>query len=96
MKTNNLIFMGIAIMMVILFSGCADVSTVCPAPEDHVYGFWGGLWHGMTIFFSFFGQLFSDNIAMYAVNNNGGWYNFGFFIGIGGLGTSLKIVAPKR
>jgi hypothetical protein len=33
--------------------------------------------------FSFFGSLISDKIAMYAINNNGAWYNFGFVIGAG-------------
>jgi hypothetical protein len=29
---------------------------------------------------------------MYAVNNNGGWYDFGFILGVGGLtfGSSRK------
>jgi hypothetical protein len=34
---------------------------------------------------SFIGFLFSDDIAVYAVDNNGGWYNFGFLLGVGGL-----------
>ncbi|HOP12418.1 MAG TPA: hypothetical protein PLH09_00460 [Lentimicrobium sp.] len=32
---------------------------------------------------SFTGSLISDSIAMYAVNNNGGWYDFGFVPGAG-------------
>ena len=32
------------------------------------------------------GSLFSDAIAVYAVPNNGGWYDFGFFLGIVVLG----------
>lgn len=70
---------------------CADVTNVndCLPPSDHVYGFWGGVWHGMIIQFSFLGSLFSDDIAVYAVNNNGVWYNFGF---VGGLGIIIKLV----
>jgi hypothetical protein len=41
------------------------------------------LWHGLIAPISFFGSLVSDNIAMYAMNNNGGWYDFGFVIGAG-------------
>ena len=72
--------------------GCADVSAVCPAPTDHIYGFWGGLWHGIIVGWSFIGSLFSDNIAIYAVSNNGGWYDFGFVLGAGVfLGGSSRI-----
>ena len=31
----------------------------------------------------FIGSLFFDDIAMYAINNNGGWYDFGFVLGAG-------------
>jgi hypothetical protein len=60
----------------------------CISPN--IYGFWGGLWHGITSPIAFIGSLFSDNIAIYAVSNNGGWYDFGFVFGIGSLGSSVK------
>jgi hypothetical protein len=47
------------------------------------YGFFGGLWHGIIAPFSFVLSIFLDNVAMYAVNNTGGWYDFGFVIGAG-------------
>jgi hypothetical protein len=42
---------------------------------------------------SFIGSLFFDDITIYAVNNNGGWYNFGFLLSVGGLfgGSSRAI-----
>jgi hypothetical protein len=75
----------------LLLSGCADVSHVknCLPANEHTYGFWGGTWHGMIMSFSFIGSLFSDDIAIYAVNNNGAWYNFGF---IGGFFVLLKLI----
>lgn len=81
-KTIVLVLMG-----VVLLTGCADVTVIdaCLTPDP--YGFWGGLWHGMIAPFSFIGSLFSDNIAMYAVNNSGSWYDFGFWLGIGSLST---------
>ena len=90
MKKLNL-WLAIA-LIAIVFTGCADVSNVqeCLPYEEHTYGFWGGLWHGMIFFFSLIGSAFSDNIAVYAVNNNGGWYDFGFWLGVGSTigGTS--------
>ena len=83
------------IVVTILLIGCADVSPQmleC-APSDP-YGFWGGLWHGMITPFAWIGSLFSDDISIYAINNNGGWYDFGFILGIGALGSS-SIKASK-
>jgi hypothetical protein len=89
MKKLNLIFI-FAVLSILSMSGCADAINVkdCISPTEHVYGFWGGTWHGMISGFSFIGSLFSDDIAIYAVNNNGGWYNFGF---VGGLFFILRI-----
>ncbi len=80
MKTKLIILLAVFLLI-----GCADVSQVdqCLTPDP--YGFWGGLWHGMIVPFSWIGSLFSDDIAIYAVNNTGGWYDFGFVLGVGGL-----------
>ena len=73
----------VLVLLVSLLSSCADVS---PHAVDCVtsdpYGFWGGLWHGLILPFSWIGSLFSDDIAIYAFDNNGGWYDFGFFVGV--------------
>ncbi len=66
-----------------LFTGCADVTPIEPCAIDEPYGFWSGLWHGIIAPFAFIGSLFSDSIALYAVNNTGGWYDFGFVLGAG-------------
>ena len=83
----------ILLVVILLFTSCAGVVNVqeCIPIEEHIYGFWAGLWHGMTVLFSFIGNIFSDDIAIYAVNNNGMWYDFGYFLGVGSLGGSLKI-----
>jgi hypothetical protein len=81
----------ILIAIILLMAACADVSpcaTECVSVNS--YGFWSGLWHGMIIPFSWIGSLFSDNIAIYGVNNNGGWYDFGFVLGCGALFSSSK------
>jgi hypothetical protein len=46
-------------------------------------GFLRGLWHGFIAPFTFFVSLFTENINLYEVHNNGGWYDFGFVIGAG-------------
>lgn len=72
------------LLVTLLFTGCADVSPhVTDCITSNPYGFWSGLWHGITVAFSWVGSLLSDDIAIYAYNNNGGWYDFGFVLGIG-------------
>ena len=79
--------MGVLVLLtIILFSSCADVQNIEACRQGHTYGFFGGLWHGMIALVSFVGSLFNDDIAVWAVNNNGGWYELGFLIGVGGQG----------
>lgn len=82
---------GVLLVIMVVFSGCADVEAVdkCVVVDDAA-GFWSGLWHGLITPFSFIGSLFSDDIAVYAVNNTGGWYDFGFLLGVGGLGIGIN------
>ena len=78
----------IALLAAMLFTGCADVAHVTfTNPDEHVYGFWGGTWHGMIMFPSFIGSLIWDDVAVYAVHNNGAWYDFGF---VGGFFITLR------
>jgi hypothetical protein len=80
-----------ALIAMTVLSGCADAYHIepCLQPAEHTYGFWGGVWHGMIMWPSFIGSLFYSDIAVYAVNNNGAWYNFGF---VGGLSLILRII----
>ena len=86
---TKLIYITGILFTILLFTACADVSPhveVCVT--NNPYGFWSGLWHGMIVPISWIGSLFSDNIAIYAYDNSGGWYDFGFLLGIGGLAGS--------
>ena len=77
--------------LVMLLSGCADQVSFAEAATKEEVGFWYGLWHGLIIIFAWIGSLFSDDIAIYAIYNNGGWYNFGYVLGVGGFGFSSGI-----
>ena len=91
MKMKNNLIALITMLSLFILTGCADSVDVqgCLPPENHVYGFWAGTWHGMIIWFSFIGSLFDSDIAIYATNNNGGWYNFGF---CGGFGLMIRLI----
>jgi hypothetical protein len=77
-----------AILIALMLSGCADNEQI-NCLTGHTYGFWGGLWHGFIAVFDFIGMLIWDDVAVYAPNNNGAWYAFGFILGSGGLGFGL-------
>ena len=85
---KNKIFTIIIILAILMvLSACAagpNESLNVPSPENLVVaGFWRGLWQGIIAPVTFFISLFTDNINLYEVHNNGGWYDFGFVIGAG-------------
>lgn len=81
LKSNKTNFF--LILIVLVLSGCAQSQPVEQCINVEPYGFFGGLWHGFIAPFSFVVSLFMDDVALYAVNNTGGWYDFGFVLGAG-------------
>ena len=70
------------------------------APESPA-GFWYGLWHGIISVISLVVHVFNENVVIYEINNTGGWYDFGFLIGViciwsGGSHYSCKSAAEKK
>ena len=53
-------------------------------------GFLLGLWHGFIFPVAWVVSLFTDKVAVYAVPNNGGWYDFGYFLGIVVFGVGAR------
>ena len=87
------------ILLIALFvlGSCADTIDIQECVDNDPYGFWYGLWHGMITPFSFLGSLIWENTSVYAINNTGGWYDFGFLLGIGGLTiTSTEVIIKKK
>ena len=82
-KKIGFLALFLSLFSLMMLSSCADVTHIESCVVDTPYGFWGGLWHGLIAPLSFIGSLFSDKIAMYAINNNGGFYDFGFVLGAG-------------
>jgi hypothetical protein len=74
----------------------ACLKTACAATQQAgaaahgAPGFLAGLWHGLIFPLAWIVSLFAPNIAIYAVPNNGGWYDFGFFLGIVVFGVGAK------
>ena len=53
-------------------------------------GFLLGLWHGFIFPVAWLVSLFAGSVAIYAVPNNGGWYDFGYFLGIVVFGVGAR------
>jgi hypothetical protein len=53
--------------------------SLCPNPPP--LGFLSGLFNGFTVVFSLIGSIFY-NVRIYAYPNSGGWYDFGFVLGV--------------
>lgn len=72
--------------VLLILAGCSNYENVSQCLQGHTYGFWGGLWHGIIAPIDLIGMLFRDDVSVYAPNNNGAWYAFGFVLGSGGWG----------
>ena len=75
-----------ALALATLVSACASQIDAGVAKDAGTPGFLWGMWHGFIFPWSFIGSLFNPDVAVYAVPNKGGWYDFGFFLGITVLG----------
>ncbi|MFL6770275.1 MAG: hypothetical protein ACJ8E4_00980 [Sphingomicrobium sp.] len=53
-------------------------------------GFLEGVWHGFIFPVAFIVSLFTDKIDVYAVPNDGVWYDAGYFCGICFLGVGAR------
>ena len=86
----------IALLVIVFLSSCANKEVVDKCVSGHTYGFWAGLWHGLIAPIGFIGMLVQDDVTMYAQNNNGGWYAFGFLLGSGGWGVLASSGRKKK
>ncbi len=87
---------GAAFAALALLASCASQIPTAVEHSAQAPGFWLGLWHGFIFPFAWIGSLFDPDIAVYAVPNRGGWYDFGFFLGITVLGGGSWFSSKKR
>ena len=89
----------VLIPFLILLTSCAAGDA--RFSQDDPAGFWYGLWHGVISVISLIIHIFNENVAVYEINNTGGWYDFGFLLGViciwsGGSHINCKSAAEKR
>ena len=71
-----------------MLAACAAQSAAAVQPAAP--GFLLGLWHGFIFPIAWLISLFASDVAIYAVPNNGGWYDFGYFLGIVVFGVGAR------
>ena len=80
----------LAILLPALLAACA---TQAPSAVQHAAttpGFLLGVWHGFIFPVAWVLSLFMPEVAVYAVPNDGGWYDFGYFLGIVVFGVGAR------
>lgn len=66
----------------LLLAGCAAGPNQLVDTGADPAGFWLGLWQGLISPITFIVSLFTTNVNIYEVQNNGNWYDFGFMLGV--------------
>jgi hypothetical protein len=78
-QSSAVVLVGVTLL---LLSGCAAEANAAASSGPDAAGFWLGLWQGFISPITFVISLFSDTVGVYEVANNGGWYDFGFMVGV--------------
>jgi len=93
-KNSKLILL---LSFVLLFTACTAGDT--QFAEQNKAGFFYGLWHGIISFITLIIHIFNDAVMIYETKNTGGWYDFGFLVGvtsIWGSGCHIKCKSAKE
>ncbi len=81
--------------LLVLLAACASAVPEAVEHGPDTPNFLHGLWHGFVFPFAWIGSLFDPKVAVYAVPNDGGWYDFGFFLGVTVHGGGSHFSARK-
>ena len=101
MKSQNFRLVNLLISTPILFLLSSCAAGDAQFAQENPAGFWYGVWHGIIAFISLIIHTFNENVNVYEINNTGGWYDFGFLLGVifiwgGGSHVSCKSAANKK
>ncbi|HEX9932064.1 MAG TPA: hypothetical protein VGB08_04425 [Allosphingosinicella sp.] len=79
---------ALVLLPLLLLAACATQAGAAVAPGAP--GFLHGLWHGFIFPVAWLLSLFMPEVSIYAVPNNGGWYDFGYLLGVAVFGVGAK------
>lgn len=87
------LFIFVALFITACTAGNTQFTGQTPA------GFWYGLWHGAISIITLVIHLFNESVMVYERSNAGGWYDFGFLLGVifvWGGGCHIKCKSSVR
>ena len=91
----------VLVFLALLLAACAAGPNTDVAHTQNA-GFWLGLWHGLITPVTFVISLFTNDVNVYEVHNNGNWYDFGLMLGVmcafsgGGAGGAATTRRRRR
>lgn len=88
------LLLGVGVLL--LLSSCAAGPNPAVDAGPDPAGFWLGLWHGFITPVTFVISLFTDEVSIYEVRNNGNWYDLGFVIGLSAIFSGSGGAAGSR
>jgi hypothetical protein len=80
----------LALIPLALLAACARQSAAAVSAAPDTPGFLLGLWHGVIFPVAWLLSLLMPQVAIYAVPNTGGWYDFGYFLGVVVFGVGAR------
>lgn len=89
------------ILIPLIFSLISCTAGDAQFTQENPAGFWYGLWHGIISVIALIIHIFNNNVSVYEINNIGGWYDFGFLLGViiiwsGGSRVCCKAPTEKQ
>lgn len=96
MRRTPLLVVGLVLVGAIVLSSCAAGPNPATDAGADPAGFWLGLWQGFITPVTFVISLFTDDVSIYEVRNDGNWYDFGYVIGLAVIFSSGGGAAGSR
>ncbi len=96
MKTISFSMAICLVAMALILSSCEMPTSFDMWGDDTQRGFLYGLLHGFLAPLKFIASFFIDDLPIYALSNNGHWYDFGFLLGIGGFSGGIFKSSRRR
>jgi hypothetical protein len=101
MTKKHRIQLTLAVIGILVLAACAaGPNNVAEVDAPRIAGFWLGLWHGLISPITFIVSLFTNDVSVYEVHNNGNWYDTGFIFGVAtafsGAGRAGAATTPRR
>ena len=95
MTRSRFVLGAATLAALLLLTSCAADGNAVAGGAGTQPGFLYGLWHGFITPVTFLISLFTDEVGIYEVRNNGAWYDFGYVLGLsiifsGGAGASTR------